>query len=390
MTSAAVPRPAPSDRYPAPAGRTPPDLASWVGFRSIFGTGGATLWALIRGFGDLSLAWRAGRAELVAAGVPESSALAIVEGRPALDPDRVLRAVEALGAQAVAWDDPAYPSQLREIPDPPPLLFVRGDVRVAAFERSVAMVGTRRMSPYGRQVTEAIAHGLAQRGLCVVSGMAAGIDSVAHRAALAAGGPTVAVWGTGLDDVFPPENARLAQEIARTGAVVTEYPLGMLAAKENFPQRNRLISGLARGVVVVEAPLQSGALITARYAIEQNREVMAVPGDVFAVGCQGTNALLFRGEARAVACADEVLIALGFDLQPQQLAMLPPVAPTDEEAALLRLLTATPTHVDALCRALGLPVHRVAAVLTMMEVRGLARHMGGGTYVAPAAARGGT
>ena len=368
--------------FPKPAGRTPPDLAFWVALGTVTGMWSASLWLLVRRFGDLSQAWSAGTGALVAAGLRPELAEAVLAHRERTDPEAPLRRLEAIGGRAIAWDDPAYPRQLREIPDPPPLLYVRGDLGVASFERSVAIVGTRRISAYGRQATEQLAQELARAGVCVVSGMAAGVDTAAHRAALEAGGCTVAVWGTGLDSVYPASNRGLARRIVESGAVVTEYPLGMVGMPENFPQRNRIISGLARGTVVVEAPRDSGALITARFALEQNREIMAVPGDVFQAGSQGTNRLVFRGEARAVCSARDVLETLQIDVPPVQLALEPAVEPTDEERTLLAHLSATPVHIDLLARAAAMPAHRVSSVLSIMEIRGLARHMGSGTYAA--------
>ena len=192
---------------------------------------------------------------------------------------------------------------MREIPDPPPLLYVKGDLACADYQRTVAIVGTRRITAYGKQVTAQLAGTLARAGICVVSGMAAGIDGEAHRAALDAEGATVAVWGTGLHEIYPRANRRLVPRILERGAIVTEYPVGMRGLPENFPQRNRIISGLSLATIIVEAPLESGALHTARYAIEQNREILAVPGSVFAAASRGTNRLINRGEARAVTSA---------------------------------------------------------------------------------------
>ncbi len=377
-----APDPQAAESFPGPAGQTPSDLAYWVALGSIFGLGSGSLWQLIRGFGDLKDAWNASPAELMAAGLPRSRADQVAAARQGRDPGEALSQVQAAGAQPVTWHDPVYPAQLREIPDPPPLLYVRGDPSPATFERSVAIVGTRRMSAYGLQATERIAGGLAAAGMCVVSGMATGIDTAAHRAALQGGGSTVSVWGTGLHEVFPASNRKLARQIAEMGAIVTEYPLTMRATAENFPRRNRIISGLSRGTIVVEAPLDSGALITARYALEQNREVMAVPGDVFSDGCQGTNRLLFRGQARAVSTAEEILEALGVDAPPTQLELPPTAAPTAEEEVLLAELDTTPTHIDVVTRKTSLPAHQVSAMLAIMEIKGLARHLGAGNYVA--------
>ena len=368
--------------FPSPTGRVPTDLAYWIALHRIEGLRSGPLWRLIRAFGDLSLAWTAPRAELERAGLTADVAAAVVAGRAGTDPVEARADLEAEGATAVAWHDPAYPAQLREIPDPPPLLYVRGNLAAAEFERTIAIVGTRRMSDYGRQVTRQLGQALAQAGICVVSGMAAGIDTAAHRAALDAGGTTVAVWGTPLDLVYPASNRGLARQIVERGAILTEYPLGTSTMTENFATRNRIISGLARGTLVVEAPLDSGALITARYALEQNREIMAVPGDVLRAASQGANRLLFRGEARAVSTAEEVLEALKLEASALQLELPQLARPTAEESVLLEHLSAAPVHIDALTRAAGMPAHRISAILTIMEIKGLAQHLGGGTYVA--------
>ncbi len=370
-----------ADRLPAPTGRTPEDLAAWVALSSVPGLGSATLWSLIRAFGDLSLAWSASAARLRAAGVSPAVVKGIESARQQKSADDALEELTKHDGRAVAWHDPAYPSQLREIPDPPPLIYVKGNLDCADYQRTVAIVGTRRMTAYGKQVTAQLAGVLARAGLCIVSGMAAGIDGEAHRAALDADGTTVACWGTGLHEVYPRSNRRLVPRILERGAIVTEYPIGMRGLPENFPQRNRIISGLSLATIVVEAPLESGALHTARYAIEQNREILAVPGSVFAAASRGTNRLINRGEARAVTSATDVLEALQIAVSPEQLEMPQLVKPTSEERALLRHLTTDPIHIDELVRLAALPAFRVSALLAVMEVKGIVRNLGSAHYV---------
>ena len=369
--------------YPAPAGRTPDDLAYWVALTAVRGISSGAVWTLRRAFDDMEQAWSASAGELRRAGLEHGVIEQLVDARRDIEPEAALAALEETGGCALAWDDPAYPARLREIADPPPLLHVRGEIDALSHERAIAIVGTRRMSTYARLVTERLAGDLAGSGIAIVSGMAAGVDSAAHRAALEAGGATVAVWGTGLGTVYPSANRSLARQIAEQGAIVTEYPVWMRGTAENFPQRNRIISGLVLGTIVIEAPLTSGALITARYAIEHNREIMAVPGDIFRTGSQGTNALIFRGEARAVTSAADVLETLGITMDPVQLALHPVVEPDDEERPIAEQLNAAPKHIDAMAETAGLPAHRVSAILTMLELKGLARHVGGGRYVHP-------
>lgn len=369
--------------FPAPTGRTPDDLAYWVALNAVRGISSGAVWALRRAFDSMERAWGASAGDLRRAGLEAKVVEQLLDARRDIEPEAALAALEEADGRAIAWDDPAYPARLREIADPPALLHVRGDIDVLSQDRAVAIVGTRRMSTYARLVTERLAGDLAGSGITIVSGMASGVDSVAHRAALEAGGPTVAVWGTGLGTVYPVANRSLARKIADQGAIVTEYPVWMRGSAENFPQRNRIISGLVLGTIVVEAPLPSGALITARYAIEHNREIMAVPGDIFRSGSQGTNALIFRGEARAVTSAADVLDTLGISVDPVQLALHPVVEPDADERPIADQLNASPKHIDTLAQSAGLPAHRVSAILTMLELKGLARHVGGGRYVHP-------
>ena len=220
--------------------------------------------------------------------------------------ERDAKAIEALGAEAIALSDPRYPALLREIDDPPPALIIRGETAGAFARPSIAIVGARRASPHGRELAASIAEGLAAQGYAVVSGMAYGIDAAAHRGALHGGGATIAVTGCGPEIDYPPCHRDLAREIERTGAILTEFPVGEQPLPQNFPQRNRVISGLALGVVVIEAAEKSGSLITARFALEQGREVMAVPGQGGTVQARGANRLL-RDGAALIECAEDVV-----------------------------------------------------------------------------------
>jgi DNA processing protein len=221
---------------------------------------------------------------------------------------------------------------------------------------------------------------LARHSITVVSGLAKGVDTMAHRAALEAGGRTIAVLGTGLDVVYPPENARLTEEIVQRGAIITDYPLGTQPEAGNFPPRNRLISGLSLGVLIVEAGDKSGALITCDYALEQGREVFAVPGNITSRMSAGTNRLIQQG-AKLVTRVEDIVEELNLGMVAEQLSMREVLPENDQEATLLRSLTAEPTHVDEIVRASGLPVSEVSATLTMMELKGLVRQVGGMNYV---------
>jgi DNA processing protein len=274
-----------------------------------------------------------------------------------------------LGWRWVAEGEASFPARLATTADPPLGVFLRGEVSGA---RAVALVGARRATAYGREVAEYLGRELAAAGVAVVSGMARGVDAAAHRGALAAGGPTVAVWGAGPDRVYPPEHAPLAEKIAASGCLLTEYPPGAPPLAHHFPERNRLIAGLAEAVIVVEADERSGALITARLALDEGREVLAVPGSVFSRLSAGPNGLL-RAGAAPVLSADDVLAAIG----------LPPraAAAGGPEPALLALIPAgEAVTVDRLAAASGLPVAQVLEGLLALELAGRVAREADGRY----------
>lgn len=361
------------------------DLKYWVAFNRIPGIGRVRYLALTGYFPSLCEAWQAGPSEMKAAGVGDRAVRAIVAGRPNIDPDGEMETLSKLGIRALTWKDEAYPARLKEIDDAPPVLYVRGGLS-AIDEWAVAVVGTRRPTPYGRQVSEEIAHQLAANRICVVSGLARGVDAIAHRAALEAGGRTVAALACGLDIIYPPEHARLAREIIERGALVSDYPPGIQPRGDYFPRRNRILSGLSLGVVVVEGDVKSGALITARLAIDQNREVFAAPGSIFSPQSRGTNSLIQKG-AKLVLGVEDILEELNLMMVPQQIEMKEVAPATDTEADLLRHITKQPVHIDEVCRQSGLPVATVSSVLAMMELKGLVRQTGPMAYVRAREAR---
>ena len=248
----------------------------WIGFNRVLGIGPARIRKLLDAFGDLELAWNASREELYSAGLGPKTTQALLDTRAQLDLDRELARIDRFGFQILTWEDDAYPTRLLEIHAPPPMLYVWGEVR-EEDRWAVGVVGTRRATPYGKAIARDIAATLAVNGVTVVSGLARGIDSIAHQAALDAGGRTIAVLGSGLDQLYPPEHRRLAESIAAQGAVISDYPLGTRPEPKNFPPRNRIISGLSLVLVVVEAGGGSGALITADFAIEQSGGRHRVP-----------------------------------------------------------------------------------------------------------------
>jgi DNA processing protein len=268
---------------------------------------------------------------------------------------------------------------LAEIYDPPPVLYVRGELDPADVPL-LSIVGTRGATAYGRMAAERLAVGVAQAGVTVVSGMAYGIDAAAHRGALDAGGRTIAVLGSGLDRIYPSQHTRLAQQIIQQGALITEFPLGTKPDARNFPQRNRIVSGLSFGTLVVEAGERSGALGTAAYAAEQGRDVMAVPGSIYSPASQGTNRLI-RDGAIPITGVEDILL----ELEPQR-GMRPMAAerivPADDtERALLAILGDEPLHIDEIARAVSLPMSVVSSGLAIMELKGMARQSGGMNYV---------
>ena len=356
------------------------DLKYWVAFNRIAGIGPVRYRAMQAHFPDLGAAWSASPGELRAAGLDDRAVRLIARERGKIDPDGELEGLRKAGVQPLTWDDPAYPARLRETDDAPPVLYVRGALR-PEDEAAVAVVGTRRPTPYGRQAAEEIAYQLAGSRVCIVSGLARGVDAIAHRAALQAGGRTVGVLACGLDRVYPPEHARLAAEIAERGALLSEQPLGALPRGDYFPRRNRILSAISLGVLVVEGDVKSGAMITAHIALEQGRRVFAVPGSIFSPQSRGPNSLIRSGKAQLVSSAEDLLRALELEKAPEQLAMKQLIPATDTEQDLLRHISREPVHIDEVCRHSGLPVATVSSILAMMELKGLVKQMGPMAYV---------
>lgn len=364
-----------------PAGQPPTgDTKFWLAFNRIPGIGRVRFQALLGKFERLEDAWAAGPTDLKSAGLEDHTVRTITETRPAIDPDAESERLQEAGVVALRWDDPSYPAQLKEIDDPPPVLYCKGSL-TAADAWSLAVVGTRRATPYGRQVAEEMSHQLAANGITVVSGLARGIDAIAHKAALEAGGRTIAVLACGLDVVYPPEHKKLAAQITDNGALVSDYPLGTEPRGDYFPRRNRIMSGMALGTLVVEGDIKSGALITTRLAVDQNREVFAVPGSIFSPQSRGTNTIIGRGEAKLVQNVEDILEELNLTMVPQQVEMNELIPATDTEADILRHISKEPVHVDEVCRESGLPVSTVSSLLAMMELKGLVKQMAPMAYV---------
>ncbi|MCO5191974.1 MAG: DNA-processing protein DprA [Anaerolineae bacterium] len=356
------------------------DAKYWLGFNLVSGIGPAKMQALLDRFDDLEQAWNANVGALYALGIDKRTLENLVAAREALDLDAELARIERAGLRLLTWQSADYPRYLREVPMAPPVLYMRGEL-LSADEWAIAVVGTRRLTAYGRQVARELTLGLARSGITVISGLARGIDSLAHKTAIEAGGRTIAVLGSGLNQIYPPENRRLAEQIvAGHGALISEYALDTPPDARNFPPRNRIISGLSLGTIVVEAGERSGALITASFALEQNREVFAVPGPVTSKASKGTNRLIQEG-AKLVTSIEDVLEELNLTQATQQQAVQLFMPESAEEALLLRHLVDEPTHVDELSRQSGLPTALVSSTLTLMEMKGMVQQVGGMKYV---------
>jgi DNA processing protein len=352
----------------------------WIGLNLVRGIGAVRFRHLLDYFGDAKTAWDASESNLVAAGLSEKITQNLLQVRTAVDLDLIQAQLDTLNVTVVTWEDPKYPRRLHEIDQPPPVLYVRGTL-TEADEWAVAIVGTRRVTTYGRQVTEQLAAALAQSGITVISGLASGVDSIAHQVALTAGGRTISVLGSGVDRLYPPENRRLAEQMMEQGAVISDYALGTEPEATNFPPRNRIIAGLSMAVVVVEASRQSGALITAQFAIEQGREVFAVPGSIFAPQSQGTNRLIQQG-ARPMLSPQEVLEALDLGRVAQHREARTIIPANDLEAQILKLIRDEALHVDEISIQAQLPIKEVSSTLAMMELKGMVRQTGGMHYQA--------
>lgn len=354
--------------------------AYWVGFNLVKGIGPARLRWLLDAFGDIGAAWQASQLELEEAGLGARLAASVVETRNSDALERAWRSIEAHVIKVITWEDEAYPRRLKEIDQSPPVLYLRGDLAEADFW-AVAMVGTRRITAYGRQTAQDLASALAQNGVTIISGMARGVDQVSHLAALNAGGRTLAVLGSGVDVIYPSEHRSLAERIISQGALVSDYPPGTQPEGGNFPPRNRIISGLSQAVVVVEAGDQSGALITAAFAAEQGREVFAVPGQIYAPQSKGANRLIREG-AHILLDVQDILEVLNM-AQVKEHTSARLVLPSDAtEAQLYALLDDNPLHIDELRLKADLPIEKVTSTLILMELKGLVRQVGNMRYVA--------
>ncbi|GAC1355661.1 MAG: DNA-processing protein DprA [Ktedonobacteraceae bacterium] len=375
----------PTPYYPSEA-LSLDELAHWVAFSRFPGVGPIRFKHLLDFFeNDVAAAWNADSKHLAAAGLDQKTINKLVAHRSKVAPQHELEMLEKKHISVITWKDATYPPLLRKIEYAPPVLYVYGTFTEDDRRFSLGIVGTRKMSTYGRQVTERFATELAGK-ITIVSGLALGVDTIAHTAALDAGGRTLAVMASGLDTIYPPANYNLAKRIVESGqgALLSTFPLGVRPDAGNFPARNHIISALSLGVLVTEAPPTSGALITANSALNQGREVFAVPGGIFSLASAGVNKLIQDG-AHPVTSVRDILECLNIHVIPQseetrdQLKTILPDNP--EERVLLKHLSLEACHIDALTRMSELPAHVVSSTLTMMELKGMIKHIGNMQYV---------
>ncbi|PIV24819.1 MAG: DNA-protecting protein DprA [Deltaproteobacteria bacterium CG03_land_8_20_14_0_80_45_14] len=350
------------------------DIFYWLALSLTPGVGSILIKRLLDQFKTPEAIFRAPMKELLKIeGLGENGAREIQKGPLEKAVGRELSLLEEAGGKIVTLMDDDYPKRLKDIYDPPALLYLRGELR-REDELAVAIVGSRKTSPYGRWITEKIGQDLARYGVTVVSGMARGIDSVAHKGALQGGGRTIAVLGCGVDVIYPSENRNLFYQIIEHGSILSEFPMGSPPEGGHFPRRNRIISGLSIGVVIVQASSKSGSLITASYALEQGREVFAVPGNVGVEGSRGTNQLIKEG-AKLVESSEDILEEIipqwRREKEAPQKAEMPVPDLTEEEKVLFRLLGETPLHIDAIIRESQLDPGKVSSLLLDLELKGL-------------------
>ncbi len=359
------------------------ELAYWVAFSRVMGIGPIRFKLLLDYFDDdLTVAWKADSKTLADAGLDQRTIDSLLKQRAKSNPQQELEKLERLRIQVVTIRDSEYPYQLKDIPNAPPVLYVAGQLKYEEDKFALAVVGTRKVSSYGRQVTEQFAKDLTKGSVVVVSGLAHGVDTIAHTATLNAGGRTIAVLASGLDTIYPADNVGLARRIVESGqgALLTEFPLGVKPDSRNFPARNRIISGLALGVLVTEAPKQSGALITANFALEHGRDVFAVPNSIYAPGSVGANKLIQDG-AYLVTSVEDIVIKMNLFMIPQQVEVQEALPENADERTLIALISHEPCHIDEIIRVSGLPTTTVSSALMTMELKGMIKHFGGMQYV---------
>ncbi len=353
------------------------ELKYLLALHSIEGLGPARLKKLFDYFGNFEQAWNAKSSQLYRFKFPESLILDFKKTKKNLDPEKYFLELQKRGIKIITIFDENYPAVLKEIHGAPMIIYYKGEINESILGKCFAVVGTRMPTGYGRLVTEKLTKELVEAGLVIVSGLARGVDTIAHKTAIEAGGKTLAVLGGGLNRIFPSENIRLAEQITDGfGAVLSEFPPDYPHLAGNFPVRNRIISGLSKGVLVTEAAQDSGSLITARLALEQGREVFAVPGPITSSLSEGTSHLLKEG-AKLVSSASDILDDLG--IKPKSQVKISGKLSIEEEE-ILELIKNESKHIDELSRTLKKPISQISSVLLKMEILGVVKNLGGGFY----------
>ena len=360
---------------------TDSDRPYWVAFNHINGIGAVRTGQLLKRFSTLQNAWESSKTDLQFAGISEKLADQIVYFRSKTNPQELTESILARNIKICIRKETEYPHLLKEIDNPPSVLYYVGKLPEQSM-KLMAIVGTRRMTSYGQNVAEELGRFLSNNGIGVVSGLARGIDGAAQGAVVASGGKTYAVLGCGVDHIYPPEHRNLAKMIVRDGAVISEYAPGTHPDRTNFPQRNRIISGMSSGVIIVEAGEKSGSLITARFAAEQGREVFVVPGNVTAIQSRGANRLI-RDGARPFYEKNELLEFLETwqAQEPQKMNKpLQQAFSTPEEKIILSLITDEPLHIDEIVRKSGLPLSKVSSSIVLLELKSMVLETAPQTY----------
>lgn len=342
--------------------------------------GPAKLQKLLNYFPNLETAWSAPEEELEKAALDGLTIKILIEKRKNINPDEEIEKIYKENIKIITFNSPEYPDPLKEIYNPPIALYVRGKIKTSGIR--IAVVGSRKTSLYGKQAAQMLARDLAARGVSIVSGMATGIDTIAHIESLKAGQETIAVLGSGIDakTVYPPSNRKLAEEIEKNGAVISELPIGAPPLKHHFPLRNRIISGLSLATIVVEASETSGALITAKCALDQNREVFAVPGPIFSESSKGTNNLIKSG-AKLIASAEDILEDLNLALVSSFVKSREILPENEKEKIILESLSREAIHIDKISELTKLDIAELNAALAIMEMKGKVKNLGGMMYV---------
>ena len=357
----------------------PEDTKNWIALDRVSGLGPKKFDSLEKAFPSMEQAWSASPAELTEAGLDQATTQKIIDRRDEINPDDEAAKLDGSGVRADTRKSSLYPTRLAQIYDPPAVIYMRGAL-TEADGRSVAVIGTRKASMHGKEAAKLLAGELARKGVTVVSGLARGIDGIAHAAALDAGGRTIAVLGSGLNRIYPAEHLTLAKRIPDAGALISEFPLDARPDAHNFPRRNRILSALSLGTLVIEAGFKSGAMLTVEHAVQQNKEVSAVPGSILSETNKGTNWLIQQG-AKLVTGVDDVLDELNIVVKGGQLPMEQIVLENDLEATVLGIIDADPRHIDDVTRTSGLESSTVASTLSLLEIKGLVRQAGPMQYV---------